>query len=139
MGRPVKKSRLSTNDTGPAGIAGTIEVSNYKDAGGSLHTNDGSYIQAQRSSRKFKIHQKSDSSSVVALLVPVAGSSLAAGQFNVHVTLPNGDVAYVSKLYDRTVHYVKADGVTTGSLPYTLGVAAHDDSSVAGQAVLEVI
>jgi hypothetical protein len=36
-------------------------------------------------------------------------------------------VAYVEKFYNNTIHYVESDGVTTGTVKYTLGNEGTDE------------
>ena len=134
MGRPIKKSRMLQSF---GGVKGTIQVTAYKPVGGSM-TQDASYIVAQRSSRKFKIHSAADSTESVYLLQAVAPASLAEGEFCVKVLLGDSTIAYVSKFYDRTVHYVVPGTGETGSVPYTLGTAAAEDIKVANQGVIDV-
>ena len=133
MGRPIKKSRMLAT-LNPAVGSGTIQVTAYFPAGGSATTDIGSYIVSQRGSRRFKVHQLSDSSEVVYTLTAVAPASLSAGEFCVQVILSDSTVGYVSKFYNRTVHYVTAAG-TTGTATYTLGTEATDEAQAASGAV----
>ena len=103
MGRPIKKTRMLAT-LNPAVGSGTIQVTAYFPAGGSSTTDIGSYIVSQRGSRRFKVHQLSDSSEVVYTLTAVAPASLSAGEFCVQVILSDSTVGYVSKFYNRTVH-----------------------------------
>ncbi len=133
MGRPIKKSRMLAT-LNPAVGSGTIQVTAYFPAGGSSTTDIGSYIVSQRGSRQFKIHQLSDSSEAVYTLKAVAPASIVAGEFCVQVILSDSTVGYVSKFYNRTVHYVTAAG-TTGTATYSLGTEATDEAQAASGAV----
>ena len=140
MGRPIKRSRMSdTNVGGISAVAGgnTIQVTAYFPAGGSATTDLGSYIVSQRGSRRFKVHQLSDSSEVVYTLTAVAPASLSAGEFCVQVILSDSTVGYVSKFYNRTVHYVTAAGVT-GTATYTLGTEATDEAQASGSGAVNI-
>ena len=71
-------------------------------------------------------------------------AELSAGEFCVKVTIRNTDSgvpedAWVEKFYNRTVHFADAQGTVTGSVPYTLGAEAGEDSTVAGAGVIDVI
>jgi len=136
MGRPIKKSRMLAT-LNPAVGSGTIQVTAYFPAGGSATTDIGSYIVSQRGSRRFKVHQLSDSSEVVYTLKAVAPASLVAGEFCVQVILSDSTVGYVSKFYNRTVHYVTAAG-TTGTATYTLGTEATDEAQASGSGVVNI-
>jgi len=48
-------------------------------------------------------------------------------------------VAYVEKFYNNTIHYVEADGVTTGTVKYTLGAEGSDEGAVANLGSIDVI
>ena len=133
MGRPIKKSRMLAT-LNPAVGSGTIQVTAYFPAGGSSTTDIGSYIVSQRGSRRFKVHQLSDSSEVVYTLKAVAPASLVAGEFCVQVILSDSTVGYVAKFYNRTVHYVTAAG-TTGTATYSLGTEATDEAKGASGTV----
>ena len=136
MGRPIKKTRMLAT-LNPAVGSGTIQVTAYFPAGGSATTDIGSYIVSQRGSRRFKVHQLSDSSEVVYTLTAVAPASLSAGEFCVQVILSDSTVGYVSKFYNRTVHYVTAAG-TTGTATYTLGTEATDEAQASGAGVVNI-
>jgi len=146
MGRPIKKSRFSDPNVSAEGTAGKIEVTAYYQTGGSLQQDDNSFIISQRSSRKFKIHQQSDSTDAVLDLRAVAPANLAEGQFCVRVILDDSTVAYVEKFYNNIVHYRvnSTDGYsdgTTGYVKYTLGseTGGADSTPVSGQGVIDVI
>ncbi len=145
MGRPLNKSRFSDLST-PEGTAGKIEVTAYYQTGGSLQQGDDSFIISQRSSRKFKIHQQSDSTDAVLDLRAVAPANLTEGQFCVRVILDDSTVAFVEKFYNNVVSYRvnSTNGLTdgtTGRIKYTLGTAANgeDSTPLAGQGVIDVI
>ena len=118
----------------PAVGSGTIQVTAYFPTGGSSTTDIGSYIVSQRGSRRFKIHQLSDSSEVVYTLKAVAPASIVAGEFCVQVILSDSTVGYVAKFYNRTVHYVTAGG-TTGTATYSLSTEATDEAKGASGTV----
>jgi hypothetical protein len=84
-----------------------------------------------------------DSTEVVMQLKAVAPGSLAndnsssLGEFCVQVILDDSTVAYVSKFFNNTVHYVQADG-TTGSKPYSLKAEGTDEGQDSGKANIDV-
>jgi hypothetical protein len=79
------------------------------------------------------------------LLKAVAPASLAndnvngLGEFCVQVILDDSTVAYVEKFYNNTIHYVEADGTTTGTVKYTLGGEGSDEGAVANLGSIDVI
>ena len=121
-----------------SGVAGNIAVTAYRPSGGSLVNSTTAYIVSQRGSRKFKIHLE-DSSEAVFELKAVAPGSLAntSNQFCVQIILDDSTVAYVSKFFNNTVHYVTAGGVT-GSKPYTLKAEGTDEGQDSGKANIDV-
>jgi hypothetical protein len=146
MGRPLNKSRMSNVDTNAEGTAGKIEVTAYYPTGGSLQQGDNSFIHAQRSSRKFVVHQQNDSSDQVLNLRAVAPANLAEGQFCVRVILDDSTVAYVEKFYNNTVHYRvnSTNGFTDGTsgwVKYSLGseTGGADSTPTSGQGVIDVL
>ena len=144
MGRPVKKSRMSggANDFG-GNLSGKLAVTAYRPYGGAKVDSTTAYIVNQRGSKKFKIHLE-DSSEEVMLLKAVAPASLAndnvngMGEFCVQVILDDSTVAYVEKFYNNTIHYVEADGTTTGTVKYTLGDEGTDEGAVANLGSIDV-
>ena len=137
MGRPVNKNKMS----GLAGafggnLSGKLAVTAYRPFGGAKVDSTVAYIVNQRGSKKFKIHLD-DSSEAIMKLVAVAPASLVnndnagLGQFCVQLILDDSTVAYVSKFYNRTVHYVTAAGAT-GSVKYSLGTEGSDEQKTAG-------
>ena len=104
-----------------SGVAGNIAVTAYRPQGGSLNNSTTAYIMSQRGSSLFKIRLE-DSSEAVYGLKAVAPGSLGntSNQFCVQMILNDSTVAYVSKFFNNTVHYVDAGG-NTGSGPYSLG------------------
>ncbi len=143
MGRPIKKSKMvSGADDFGSNLSGKLAVTAYRTFGGSKVDSTTAYIVSQRSSSKFKIHLD-DSSEEVMMLRPVAPGSLAndndsgLGEFTVQVILDDSTVAYVSKFFNNTVHYVQADG-TTGSKPYTLKAEGTDEGQDSGKANIDV-
>jgi hypothetical protein len=141
MGRPVNKNRLSRIDT--AGQTGKIEVTAYYPSGGSLQQDNNAFILSQRGSNKFKI-QQADSTVAVYTLKGKAPNELSEGEFCVKVTIRNDDSsvvqdAYVTRFYNRTVHYAYNNGANTGSVKYTLGTEAGEDSTVSGSGSIDVL
>jgi len=139
MGRPIKKSKMASgaNDFG-SNLSGKIAVTAYRPSGGSKVDSTTAYIVSQRGSRKFKIHLE-DSSEAVYELKAVAPGSLAntSNQFCVQLILDDSTVAYVSKFFNNTVHYVTAAGAT-GSKPYTLKAEGTDMGQDSGKANIDV-
>jgi len=145
MGRPIQKAKMQPiGDTGPTGTSGRLAVTAYRPYGGSKVDSTTAYIVNQRGSKKFKIHLE-DSSEEVMLLKAVAPTSLAndnvngLGEFCVQVILDDSTVAYVEKFYNNTIHYVEADGTTTGTVKYTLGGEGSDEGAVANLGSIDVI
>ena len=144
MGRPIQKNKMQPiGDTGPTGTSGRLAVTAYRPYGGAKVDSTVAYIVNQRGSKKFKIHLE-DSSEVVMLLKAVAPGSLANdnatgyGEFCVQVILNDSTVAYVEKFYNNTIHYVESDGVTTGTVKYTLGNEGTDEGAVANLGSIDV-
>lgn len=147
MGRPIKSSKMSgtgfhSGSEHASALSGNLAVTAYRPFGGSKVDSTVAYIVSQRGSNLFKIHLE-DSSEVVMQLRAVAPGSLAnddasgLGQFCVQVILDDSTVAYVSKFFNNTVHYVQADG-TTGSKPYTLKAEGTDEGQDSGKANIDV-
>lgn len=132
MGRPIKKSKFVSSFGGVT--AAKIAVSNYR-TGGSNTASTTAYIVSQRGSQQFKIHLD-DSSEVVMTLVTKATLD-TNGTFNVVLNLDDSTVAYVSKFFNNTVHYTKADG-TNGHVPYTLGTDI-DRAIESGKANIDIV
>ena len=61
----------------------------------------------------------------------------ADGTFCVQIILDDSTVAYVSKFFNNTVHYVQADG-TTGNAKYQLNTEGTDEGQVSGIANIDV-
>ena len=123
-----------------SGVAGNIAVTAYRPSGGSLVSSTTAYIISQRGSQLFKI-SLDDSSTGVYELKAVAPASLAntSNQFCVQMILNDSTVAYVSKFFNNTVHYVTAGGAT-GSTKYTLGTEGDDEGKAgAGIGNIDVI
>ena len=144
MGRPLKKDRMSglAGAFGGTGIAGNLAVTAYRPFGGAKVDSTVAYVISQRSSSSFKIHLE-DSTEVVMQLKAVAPGSLAndnvsgLGEFCVQMILDDSTVAYVSKFFNNTVHYVTAGGVA-GSVKYTLGAEGTDENKVSGLGSIDV-
>jgi hypothetical protein len=143
MGRPIRKDKMSgaANIFG-GDISGNIAVTAYRPFGGSKVDSTVAYVVSQRSSSSFKIHLE-DSTEVVMQLKAVAPGSLAndnvsgLGEFCVQMILDDSTVAYVSKFFNNTVHYVTAGGVV-GSVKYTLGAEGTDEGKVSGEGSINV-
>ena len=128
MGRPIRKDKLSGGANAFGGdLSGNIAVTAYRPSGGSLVNSTTAYIISQRGSQVFKIRLE-DSSEAVYELKAVAPASLAntSNQFCVQMILNDSTVAYVSKFFNNTVHYVTAGGAV-GSTKYTLGTEGTDE------------
>jgi hypothetical protein len=144
MGRPIQKAKMSggANDFG-GNLSGKLAVTAYRPYGGAKVDSTTAYIVNQRGSKKFKIHLE-DSSEEIMLLKAVAPASLAndnvngMGEFCVQVILDDSTVAYVEKFYNNTIHYVEADGTTTGTVKYTLGTEGTDEGAVANLGSIDV-
>ncbi len=147
MGRPIRSDKMSgtgyhTGSEYASDVAGNIAVTAYRPFGGSKVDSTVAYIVSQRGSKLFKIHLE-DSTEVVMQLKAVAPGSLAndnsssLGEFCVQVILDDSTVAYVSKFFNNTVHYVTAGGVT-GSKPYTLKAEGTDEGQDSGKANIDV-
>jgi hypothetical protein len=129
MGRPIKKSKMSGDANAFGGnLSGNIAVTGYRPSGGVLVSSTTAYIVSQRGAASFKIHLE-DSSEAVYQLKAVAPGSLAntSNQFCVQMILNDSTVAYVSKFFNNTVHYVTAGGVS-GSTKYNLGTEGTDEA-----------
>ena len=123
-----------------SGVAGNIAVTAYRPSGGSLVNSKTAYIVSQRGSQLFKISLE-DSTTGVYELKAVAPGSLgnSSNQFCVQMILNDSTVAYVSKFFNNTVHYVTAGGVV-GSTKYTLGTEGDDEGQAgAGIGNIDVI
>ncbi len=123
-----------------SGVAGNIAVTGYRPSGGALVNSKTAYIISQRGSQLFNISLE-DSSTGVYELKAVAPASLAntSNQFCVQMILNDSTVAYVSKFFNNTVHYVTAGGVV-GSTKYTLGTEGDDEGQAgAGIGNIDVI
>ena len=143
MGRPIRKDKMAEAiGKFGANLSGRLAVTAYRPFGGSKVDSSTAYIVSQRGSKKFKIHLD-DSSEAVMVLKAVAPGSLAnnaahgLGEFCVQVILDDSTVAYVSKFFNNTVHYVTAGGAT-GSKPYTLKAEGTDEGQDSGKANIDV-
>ena len=123
-----------------SGVAGNIAVTAYRPQGGALNNSTTAYIMSQRGSNVFKIRLE-DSTEAVYELKAVAPGSLGntSNQFCVQMILNDSTVAYVSKFFNNTAHYVTAGGAT-GSTKYTLGTEGTDEGNAgAGIGNIDVI
>ena len=107
-----------------------------------VSTASGNFIVSQRSSTRFKVNFLSADGSTrliqVLDLKPVAPGSLAAGQFCIQIILDDSTVAYASKIFNNTVHYKTAGGVT-GSDKYALSAEGTDEDKVSGVGSIDTI
>ena len=134
MGRPIRKDRFISNFGG--GESNKIAVSNYR-TGGSNTASTTAYIVSQRGSQQFKVHLD-DSSEVVMTLVGIA-TLTANGTFNVKMVLDDSTTVHVTKFFNNTVHFQRADG-TAGSVPYTLGTDPTGDFQVeSSHGVIDIV
>ena len=144
MGRPVKKSRFGS-DAGDFEVTGAFSTeATQPDGSGAeaVSTVSGNYIEAQRSSTRFKVNFLSADGSTrlsqILDLKPVATGSLTAGQFCIQIILDDSTVAYASKIFNRTVHYKTAGGVT-GSVKYSLSAEGQDEGANSGVGSIDTI
>ena len=144
MGRPVRKDRFGSS-AGDFEVTGAFSTeSTQPDGTGAetVSTASGNFIVSQRSSTRFKINFLSADGSTrliqVLDLKPVAPGSLAAGQFCIQIILDDSTVAYASKIFNNTVHYKTAGGVT-GSDKYALSAEGTDEDKVSGVGSIDTI
>ena len=144
MGRPVKKSRFG-NSAGDFEVTGAFATGTTQPDGTgaeAVSTATGNFIVSQRGSKVFLVNFLSADGSTRLIqrlkLRAVAPGSLTNGEFCVQLILDDSTVAYVSKFFNRTVHYVTAAGAT-GRVKYTLGTEATDEQRTAGQGSIDVI
>ena len=144
MGRPVKKSRFG-NSAGDFEVTGAFATGTTQPDGTgaeAVSTATGNFIVSQRGSKVFLVNFLSADGSTRLIqrlkLKAVAPGSLTNGEFCVQLILDDSTVAYVSKFFNRTVHYVTAAGAT-GRVKYTLGTEGTDEQRTAGQGSIDVI
>ena len=144
MGRPVKKSRFG-NSAGDFEVTGAFATGTTQPDGTgaeAVSTATGNFIVSQRGSKVFLVNFLSADGSTRLIqrlkLRAVAPGSLTNGEFCVQLILDDSTVAYVSKFFNRTVHYVTAAGAT-GRVKYTLGTEGTDQQKTAGQGSIDVI
>ena len=144
MGRPVKKSRFG-NTAGDFEVTGAFATGTTQPDGTgaeAVSTASGNYIVAQRSSTRYKVNFTSaDGSSRLEQILdlkPVATGSLTAGQFCIQIILDDSTVAYASKIFNNTVHYKTAGGVT-GSVKYSLSSEGEDEGANSGVGSIDTI
>jgi hypothetical protein len=144
MGRPVKKTRFG-NTAGDFEVSGAFSTEAIQPDGSgaeTVSTASGNYIVAQRSSTRYKVNFLSADGSTrltqVLDLKPVATGSLTAGQFCIQIILDDSTVAYASKIFNNTVHYKTAGGVT-GSVKYSLSSEGADEGKVTGVGSIDTI
>ena len=144
MGRPVKSSRFG-NTAGDFEVSGAFSTETTQPDGSgaeAVSTASGNYIVAQRSSTRFKVNFLSADGSTrlsqILDLKPVATGSLTAGQFCIQIILDDSTVAYAAKIFNNTVHYKTAGGVT-GSVKYSLSAEGQDEGKVTGVGSIDTI
>ena len=144
MGRPVKKSRFG-NTAGDFEVTGAFATGTTQPDGTgaeAVSTASGNYIVAQRSSTRYKVNFTSaDGSSRLEQILdlkPVATGSLTNGQFCIQIILDDSTVAYASKIFNNTVHYKTAGGVT-GSVKYSLSSEGADEGKVTDVGSIDTI
>ena len=145
MGRPIKSTWIG-NAAGRIEVTGAFaSTTTQPDGSGAeaVSTVTGQYISSQRSSSRFKVvftsTDGSTSQTQVLDLTAVAPASLTAGQFCVQIILNDSTVAYVSRFYNRTLHYVEAGG-DTGTCTYSRGVEGTDEAQAGtGAGSIDVI
>ena len=144
MGRPVKKSRFG-NSAGDFEVTGAFATGTTQPDGTgaeAVSTASGNYIVSQRSSTRYKVNFTSADGSTrltqVLDLKPVATGSLTNGQFCIQIILDDSTVAYASKIFNNTVHYKTAGGVT-GSVKYSLSAEGEDEGANSGVGSIDTI
>jgi hypothetical protein len=144
MGRPVKPSRFG-NSAGDFEVTGAFSTETIQPDGTgneAVSTASGNYIVAQRSSTRYNVNFLSTDGSTrliqVLDLTAVATGSLAAGQFCIQIILDDSTVAYASKIFNNTVHYVTAAGAT-GFSKYSLSSEGADEGQVSGVGSIDTI
>ena len=144
MGRPVKPSRFG-NSAGDFEVSGAFSTESIQPDGSgaeAVSTATGNYIEAQRSSTRYKVNFLSADGSTrlsqILDLTAVATGSLTAGQFCIQIILDDSTVAYASKIFNNTVHYVTAGGAT-GSVKYSLSAEGTDEQKVSGVGSIDTI
>ena len=144
MGRPVRKDRFGST-AGDFEVTGAFSTeSTQPDGSGAeaVSTVSGNYIEAQRSSTRFKVNFTSKDGSTrltqILDLKPVATGSLTNGQFCIQIILDDSTVAYASKIFNNTVHYKEAGG-TTGSVKYSLLAEGTDEGKNTGVGSMDTI
>jgi hypothetical protein len=144
MGRPVKKSRFGSS-AGDFEVTGAFAIGTIQPDGTgaeAVSTASGNFIVSQRGSKVFQVNFLSADGSTRLIqrlkLRAVAPGSLTNGEFCVQVILEDSTVAFVSKFFNRTVHFVTAAGAT-GRVKYTLGTEGTDEQATAGEGSIDVI
>ena len=144
MGRPVKKSRFGST-AGDFEVSGAFSTESIQPDGTgneAVSTATGNHIVSQRSSTRYNVNFLSTDGSTrliqVLDLTAVATGSLAAGQFCIQIILDDSTVAYAAKIFNNTVHYKTAAGVT-GSVKYSLSTEGADEGKVSGVGSIDTI
>jgi len=144
MGRPVRKDRFGSS-AGDFEVTGAFSTETTQPDGSgaeALSTASGNFIVSQRSSTRFKVNFLSADGYTrliqVLDLKPVAPASLTAGQFCLQIILDDSTVAYAAKIFNNTVHYKTAGGVT-GSVKYSLSAEGTDEDKVSGVGSMDTI
>ena len=144
MGRPVRKDRFGST-AGDFEVTGAFSTETTQPDGSgaeAVSTASGNFIVSQRSSTRYKVNFLSADGSTrliqVLDLKPVATGSLTAGQFCIQIILDDSTVAYASKIFNNTVHYKTAGGVT-GSVKYSLSSEGADEGKVTDVGSIDTI
>ena len=144
MGRPVRKDRFGSS-AGDFEVTGAFSTETTQPDGSgaeAVSTASGNFIVSQRSSTRFKVNFTSSDGSTrltqILDLKPVAPASLTAGQFCLQIILDDSTVAYASKIFNNTVHYKTAGGVT-GSVKYSLSAEGEDEGANSGIGSIDTI
>ena len=144
MGRPVKKSRFG-DSAGDFEVTGAFATGTTQPDGSgaeAVSTTTGNYIVSQRSTKQFKVNFLSADGSTrleqVLTLTAKAPGSLTNGEFCIQIILDDSTVAYAAKIFNNTVHYKTAGGVT-GSVKYSLLAEGTDEGKNSGVGSMDTI
>mgnify|MGYP001175852196 CR=1 FL=1 len=144
MGRPVKKSRFG-DTAGDFEVTGAFATGTTQPDGSgaeAVSTVSGNYIVSQRSTKQFKVNFLSADGSTrleqVLTLTGVAPGSLTNGQFCIQIILDDSTVAYATKIFNNTVSYLTAGGVS-GRVKYSLLAEGTDEGANTGVGSIDTI
>lgn len=134
MGRPVKKERFGSS-AGDIEVTGAFATGTTQPDGSgaeAVSTATGNYIVSQRGSTQFKVNFLSADGSTrleqVLTLTGKAPGSLTNGEFCIQIILDDSTVAYATKIFNNTVHYLTAGGAT-GNTKYALSSEGADEGA----------